>query len=163
MDVTPEYCEKSTVVFGCGNILLGDDGFGPSVIEHLATNYAIPPETCVIDVGTGVRKLLFDLVLSSTKPERIIIVDAMDRGKCPGEVFELLPDQIPEKKTNDFSLHLAPSVNLLRELRDLCQVEVVILACQPAHIPEEVRPGLSETLEKRVPEVSSLIFNRYLK
>lgn len=163
MDLTPEYCQKSTIVIGCGNILLGDDGFGPRVIEHLKKNYVIPPKTCVIDAGTGVRKILFDLILSLKKPGKIIIIDAIDKDKNPGEVFEILLDHIPREKTTDFSLHLAPSINLLKELKDLCQVEVIVLACQPAHIPEEVRPGLSKTLKKKVPDVSRLIFHKYLK
>ena len=33
--VIPDIPDKNVLVFGCGNILLGDDGFGPRVIEEL--------------------------------------------------------------------------------------------------------------------------------
>ena len=32
----------STVIFGCGNLIMGDDGFGPAVIEELKENYQLP-------------------------------------------------------------------------------------------------------------------------
>ena len=41
--------------------------------------------------------------------------------------------------------------NLLRELKDLCHVEVDIVAGQVESIPEAVRPGLSDALAKSVP------------
>ncbi len=44
-----------------------------------------------------------------------------------------------------------PTSNLLRELRDFCHVEVVIIAGQVESIPEAVRPGLSEALARSVP------------
>jgi coenzyme F420 hydrogenase subunit delta len=34
----PEYRDKPIIIFGCGNILFGDDGFGPAVAEELQQN-----------------------------------------------------------------------------------------------------------------------------
>ena len=161
MDYAHEY--RPTIVFGCGNPLLGDDGFGPKVVDYLENNYAIPPEADVVDAGTGLRTLLFDLVLSPRKPERVIIVDAVNKGRSPGEVFEVSLQQMVDEETAALSLHLAPSSSLLAELKYLCGVDVIVLGCQPARIPEEVSPGLSEELERRVPEVSHLIFEKYLE
>jgi len=139
----PEYCRKPVLVLGCGNILLGDDGFGPAVIGHISRRNNLPNHVCLLDVGTSARKILFDIILSSRKPARIIVVDAMDFGGTPGTLSRLDIDSIPENKTDDFSLHQVPTSNLLRELRDLCGVEVIVTVCQPADIPEEVKPGLS--------------------
>ena len=50
---------KSILIFGCGNTLWGDDGFGPAVIEHLHRHYQLPED---VIVGTSIRDLLFDLV-----------------------------------------------------------------------------------------------------
>ncbi|MHC4322613.1 MAG: hydrogenase maturation protease [Planctomycetota bacterium] len=152
MDWTPDCFEKQIVVFGCGNILLGDDGFGPAVIEYMENNYDIPDGVALVNAGTGIRKFLFDMVLSPSRPGRIIIIDAVDKGKPPGEIFEVLLENIPREKCADLSFHQAPSSNLLRELRDFCDVDVVVLACQPAVIPEEVRQGLSEIMENKIPE-----------
>ena len=34
----PDIPDKNILVFGCGNILFGDDGFGPRVAEELLKN-----------------------------------------------------------------------------------------------------------------------------
>ena len=56
--------EKSILIFGCGNILWGDDGFGPAVIAHLKEHYLLPDDVLALDVGTSIRDILFDLILS---------------------------------------------------------------------------------------------------
>lgn len=157
MEDLPEYCNKSTIIFGCGNILFGDDGFGPAVVEELIQNYTIPGDVCVINAGTSVRDILFNIALDEKKPGKIVIVDAVDIGRKPGEIFEIDLEEIPEKKIDDFSMHQMPTSNLLRELRDLCDVEVRILSCQVENIPEEVEPGLSEILKEKVKEMCDKI------
>jgi coenzyme F420 hydrogenase subunit delta len=157
----PEYHDKSIIIFGCGNILFGDDGFGPAVAEELQQNYDIPEHVCVINAGTSVRELLFNITLDEKKPENIIVVDAVDFGKPPGEIFEIDLDELPEKKIDDFSMHQMPTSNLLRELRDLCGVDVRILSCQVEKIPEEVEPGLSLTLRGKVNEMCEMIAKNF--
>ena len=39
-----EMFEKAILIFGCGNILWGDDGFGPAVIECLNEKYHLPDD-----------------------------------------------------------------------------------------------------------------------
>lgn len=140
--------KKSILVFGCGNILLGDDGFGPAVVDHLLENYSLPDDVLVMDIGTSIRDILFDLTLSEKKPKKIIIVDAVDRpGRRPGEVFEIAIEQIPANKTSDFSLHQFPTVNLLQELQNHTGIEVKIIVAQTGEIPDTICPGLSESMK----------------
>lgn len=153
----PECYRRSILVLGCGNLLLGDDGFGPAVIEYLEKNYKIPEDVCIMDAGTGVREILFTITLSENKPKKIIIVDSLDVGRRPGEVFEILIDEIPENKIDDFSIHQLPTSNLLKDLRNLCQVEVTIVAAQIESIPKMVKPGLSESLVNSIPEACEII------
>jgi coenzyme F420 hydrogenase subunit delta len=61
-----EMFEKSILIFGCGNILWGDDGFGPAVIQCLNEQYRLPADVLALDVGTSIRDLLFDLCPPST-------------------------------------------------------------------------------------------------
>ena len=147
-----ELYTKPILLFGCGNTLFGDDGFGPAVIEALEQSQALPEEVAVLDVGTSIREYLFDLVLSPNKPQRIIVLDATDQpGHAPGELFALEIGNISPQKINDFSLHQFPSVNLLQELKDMAWVEVQVLAVQIKHIPDEVQPGLSPEVQAAVP------------
>jgi len=137
--------------------LFGDDGFGPHVAEELQRNYNIPENVGVINAGSSVRNILFDITLSEKKPEKIIIVDAIDAGKTPGEIFELPIDEIPEKKIDDFSMHQLPTSNLLKELKDFCKVDVIIIACQVENIPEEVTASISKKITDAIPEVCKRI------
>ena len=163
LDVVPEYCTKPVVVFGCGNILLGDDGFGPAVAEKLHASGAVPEWVEVIDAGTSVREFLFDIALSEQRPELIVVIDAVDAGRPPGDVFEIRLDDIPSVKISEYSLHQAPTSNLLRELRDHCAVEVVVVACQVGEIPDEVKMGLSPEVEDAVVRTIQLIKKRFLR
>jgi coenzyme F420 hydrogenase subunit delta len=122
----------------------------------LLAHYEIPDDVYVMDVGTGIRKLLFTLALSSKRPQLILIIDAVDKGRTPGESFELPIDDLPPEKIDDFSLHQVPSSNLVRELKD-AGVNIRVLACQTGPIPETVKPGLSDALQDAIPRMCEKI------
>jgi coenzyme F420 hydrogenase subunit delta len=161
MDYIPECYQKSTLILGCGNTLFGDDGLGPAVIDYLEKDCLVPEDVAILDVGTGAREILFTIALAEKKPKRIIIVDAVDCQREPGDISTVPVEDLPEKKIDDFSLHQLPTSNLLKELRDLCQVEVILLAVQPESVPETVRPGLSRKLQDAVPRVGEYIRENY--
>ncbi|MGB3210293.1 MAG: hydrogenase maturation protease [Desulforhopalus sp.] len=142
----------STMIFGCGNVIMGDDGYGPAVIDELNNCYQLPADLQAVDAGTCVREYLFDYLLTEEgRPDRIIILDAVDfPDRTPGEVFQILPAQIPAKKIHDFSLHQFPTVNLLQELEQNTGIGVLILAAQIQYIPDEIGPGLSPAMSKAV-------------
>ncbi len=144
--------EYPIMIFGCGNVIMGDDGYGPAVVDRLNSRYVLPDGLQAVDVGTCVREYLFDyLLMEEGRPRKIIILDAVDfPDRSPGEVFQILPAQIPAKKIHDFSLHQFPTVNLLQELEQNTGIEVLILAAQIEYIPEEISPGLSPAMAKAV-------------
>jgi len=149
--MTSQMFEKRVLIFGCGNLLWGDDGFGPAVVQRLKETHPLPPDVLALDVGTSIREILFDLALSETKPQKLIIVDAVDYPeRRPGEVFEIPVEGIPAAKTADFSLHQFPTVNLLQEIKDHTGIHIKIIVGQVQEIPEEVKPGLSDTLQGAV-------------
>jgi coenzyme F420 hydrogenase subunit delta len=131
------------LILGVGNILFGDDGFGPEAVNHLTRNYRIPDNMYVMDVGTGVRKLLFTLTLSEDLPKEIVILDAVDGGKGDGRVGEIPLEALPSTKVDDFSLHLAPSSNMLHELQEHRGVHVTVVACDVGVAADVIQPGLS--------------------
>ena len=143
IDFLPAFCSARVLVLGVGNMLFGDDGFGPEVARWLSDHYIIPADLYVMDVGTGVRKLLFTLALSESRPEEIIIVDAVDWAQAPGSVVEISAESLPVTKIDDFSLHQVPTSNLLRELQERCGVKVSVVACDVGVVPQEISPGLS--------------------
>jgi len=158
-DVTPDYCACDTLVLGCGNELFGDDGFGRAVARRLHDRPELPGSVLAMDVGTSVREVLFNVVLSPVRPRRIVVVDAVDLGRQPGEVWTLSAGDLPEIKRDDFSMHQVPTSNLLRELSELGGVSVTCVVGQVGGLPTEVRPGLSAAMEHAVDRAVELILN----
>ncbi len=153
------FIAQDVVIFGCGNIYLGDDGFGPAVIEALHRRDCLPAKVEAIDAGTSIRDHLFDYLLAAElRPRHIIIVDSIDRdGRRPGEVFTIDPGTIPAKKIHDFSLHQFPTVNMLQELQEFTDVVVSIIVAQISEPAQEVSHGLSVDIQKAVPTACKLI------
>lgn len=153
-----ELLTSPTVILGCGNTLFGDDGFGPAVIARLEAEGGLPAGALAVDAGTAARELLFDLLLSDRRPGRLIIVDACRLPHlAPGQVVELGLDQLEPAKSNDFSVHHFPSLNLLEELDRRGGVEVRLVALGGAQVPDEVRPGLSPEAAAAVPRACAWI------
>ncbi len=138
------------LLLGVGNVLFGDDGFGPEALTHFTDNYELPEDVHAMDVGTGVRKVLFALSLSEQVPEQIFILDAVDGGAGDGKIGEVPLESLSSGESGGFSLHHAPSGNLLRELRDRRGVKVHIVACDVGAVPEVVQPGLSPAVRQGV-------------
>lgn len=152
----PEYAKKRVLILGVGNVLFGDDGFGPSAADYLLKNCKIPDDIDVMDVGISAGDILFNVALSPMKPERIIILDAVDINRKPGEVFELSIDDLPASKMADFSTHFFPSPNMLKELRQDMGVDIVVLACQAKQMPDAVNPGLSDLVTRALPKAAEM-------
>ncbi len=147
-------------VCGCGNVLLGDDGFGPAVMQDLQSRYVIPSHVSLVDAGTGVRELLLDFLLSAkNRPGMLVIVDSVRfTGKKPGEVFEIIPSTIPHDKIHDFSLHQFPTVNMLSELEEHTDMEVFIVAVQVEKAETEILPQLSPVVQDAVTSASQMVW-----
>ena len=149
--------EKPVLIFGCGNTLFGNDGFGPEVVRHLNQNYRFPESVLVLDVGTGIRDFIFDLILVEKKPELILIIDAVTvEDRTQGEVFLIEPRRLPREKLADFSLHQSPSSSLISQLADQ-GIDVKVIAMHTETIPNEICPGLSPEAVKAVKTAEEMI------
>ncbi len=155
--MTVEIYEKPYLVFGCGNTLFGNDGFGPEVVRHLKDNHKLPDSVLVLDAGTGVRDFIFDLILVDKTPELILLIDAVTvDGREQGEVFTIDPGLVPREKMADFSLHQAPSSNLIAQLVEK-GIEVKVVAMHTEAIPNEISPGLCPEAQKAVPKAAQKV------
>jgi len=153
-----EILTKKILILGCGNVLMGDDGFGPAVIKKLRREYKLPPFVHAEDVGTSVRDVLFNIALLEKRPEHVIVVDAVDKpNRSPGEVFELRLSEIPARKAVDYSFHQFPTSNMLKELAEKCGIRITIVAAQVAAKLEEVGPGLSVPMRLAVRKAADRI------
>lgn len=160
-----------TVVLGCGNILFGDDAAGPLLIELLGQDPDLPRDVALVDAGTGVRNLLFDLIVvpglaepqtagSSPPhgPTTLILVDAATQDGVPaGEIREIDPAQLSPRKISDMSLHLFPTVNLLQDLQRSTGIRVRIVTIQTGRVPDTMDQGLSPEVRDALPRAAALV------
>jgi hydrogenase maturation protease len=70
------------VVLGLGNVLMGDDAFGPHVIKVLEARYDFPAEVELLDGGTPGHEL--STLLEGR--EALIVVDAVRAAGAAGEL-----------------------------------------------------------------------------
>jgi coenzyme F420 hydrogenase subunit delta len=143
------------LVLGCGNILKGDDGVGPAVALRMEDDPRRPGDVHALDLGTSIKHLLFDIV--TMKPEglqRIVIVDAVaQENRLPGEFWEIDVDQMKEEKIKDYSIHMFPSVNLLKKIKEEAGIDLRIIAVQTEYIPEGLDERLTPVVEAAVPAI----------
>ena len=69
-----------TYVLGLGNVLMGDDGFGPAVIRAFEERYAVGPDVEVVDLGTPG----LDLTPWMADAHHVVIVDTVKSKGEPG-------------------------------------------------------------------------------
>ncbi len=73
---------KPARVIGLGNVLLGDDGLGPLVIERLRAEYECGPDVDIVDLGTPG----LDLTPYLSDASLVVCVDAVLADGEPGSL-----------------------------------------------------------------------------
>ena len=128
---------------GVGNVLRGDDGFGPAVIERLGE---MPTGVDVVETGIGGVALLQELLAGC---DGLVLVDAVDRDAAAGTLFELTP-QVGEA-VHVADVHLANPDRVLSMAKSMGALprRVRIVGCQPADV-DVLGAGLSRVVEASV-------------
>ena len=132
---------KRILVAGVGNVLRGDDGFGPAVTELLV---GLPEGAEVVETGTGGIALLQELMVGCSG---LILIDAVERGAPPGTLFFIEPEI--EDAVHVPDVHLANPARVLSMAKTMGVLpeRVVIIGCQPADT-EELCQGLSPPVQR---------------
>lgn len=138
-----------TAVIGVGNELMGDDSIGPHIARSLLERKVLPDEVMVIDEGRGGMRLVHHI----KDVEKLIVIDAADIGKAPGEFKVFRPEEVETIKdlsgTNIHEWDLLKMLELSKMLGE-CPDDIRIIAIQPAYM--ELGEGLSDILKNRVDE-----------
>ncbi len=134
---------RRILVAGVGNVLRGDDGFGPAVTRVLGS---LPAEVDVVETGIGGISLVHELMAGV---DGLVIVDAVDRGAEPGTVFVIEPEVGEAVHVPD--VHLANPERVLNMAKGLGVLpeRVVIVGCQPTDV-EGLGGPLSPPVERAV-------------
>lgn len=142
-------------ILGCGNILKGDDGFGPAVAVYLESHYHPKENVTILDAGLACGEWLKPLIYDDLRPQKIIIVDVLDMELAPGEITIFTADKL---KLSDFSIssHFFPDKYIIEEL--LSQgVDITFVSCQQVSIPKDISIDLSEIILETVPKVADIV------
>ena len=124
-------------IIGVGNIMRGDDGCGPKLIESLKKKNI---SASLFDCGTVPENYIFPILATSC--DTVILVDAADFGMSPGsiKVFSLNEVSGSGLSTHNFSLRLF--TDLLTTGKD--NLNIFVVSIQPKTI------GLGESLSEEV-------------
>jgi hydrogenase maturation protease len=144
---------KNVAVFGIGNVLIGDDAAGPSIIRFLEAHYEFPPNVFLEDLGTP----SLDLAARMAGFDAVIFLDAVSAKADPGEIRQY--DRAAIVK-NPPSIRMSPHDPSLKETVIL----VELLPDGPSYItligivPETLDGfGLSDVVRAAVPEVAQRV------
>ncbi|HET8953556.1 MAG TPA: hydrogenase maturation protease [Solirubrobacteraceae bacterium] len=131
------------LVAGVGNVLRGDDGFGPAVIARLGP---LPAGVETVETGIGGIALLQELLAGC---DGLVVIDAVDRGAEPGTVFELDPQVADAVHIADVHLANPDRVLSMAKTMGVLPSRVRIVGCQPASV-DELGEGLTEVVDAAV-------------
>lgn len=140
------------LVAGVGNVLRGDDGFGPAVVARLGD---LPSGVEVVETGIGGVALLQELLAGC---DGFVLVDAVDRGAAAGTLFELAPEVGEAVHVAD--VHLANPDRVLSMAKTMGALpdRVRIVGCQPAEV-DELGQGLSPVVERTL-DIAAVMVRR---
>lgn len=88
-ELAPDPCDL--LVIGCGNLLRGDDAFGPRLIR-LLFEQGVPQGVRLVDGGTAGMDVAFQM----QGARRVVIVDASSTDASPGTVFRVPGEELAE-------------------------------------------------------------------
>ena len=140
-------------VFGIGNVLIGDDAAGPTIIRHLESHYDFPAEVFVEDLGTP----SLDLAGRMCGFDAVIFVDAVSAKADPGEIRQYNRAEIVR---NPPSLRMSPHDPSLKETIILVEIlpdgpsYITLIGIVPKSLDQF---GLSEEVLASVPVVAEMV------
>lgn len=146
------------LVAGIGNIFLGDDGFGPAVIENMLAQPERFRGTAEI-VDFGIRGM--DLAYALTGGiDAAVLIDATARGGEPGTLYVIEPTGggVPEIQTH--AMDPARVLAFAATIGELPRV-VRVIGCEPARLDDDgdVVDGLSPQVAAAIEPAVTLVID----
>lgn len=135
-DIFKRILKGRVVIVGIGNVLRGDDGLGPELVQRLS--YKV--EACCINAGNALENHLGPI--GRYNPDTVLLVDAMHLGLRPGDVRIVDPSRIEHA---GLSTHDVSPCLFLDFLVEASNCNVFLLGVQPEGI--EIGSGMSTAVQ----------------
>jgi hydrogenase maturation protease len=142
------------LIYGAGNLILSDEGFGVHFVRHLEKFYEIPENVELYDGGTLGIMVHFKF----EEADKVILVDVVDTAGEPGDIFRYDREEIMLKK---IPVKMSPhqiglqEMLLLSEMRDAPQSDLTFYGI----VAGSLDPGdqLSAPLQQGLEKVAGLV------
>ncbi|BCS52221.1 HyaD/HybD family hydrogenase maturation endopeptidase [Geobacter sp. SVR] len=143
-----------TLIFGAGNLLLSDEGFGVHFVKYLQDNYQFPEDVELYDGGT----LGIMVTHWLEEADQVYLVDVVEAKGEPGDIYRYEKDDF---MLGRLPVKLSPhqigiqEVLALSEIRGRCPEQVTLLGAIPASYEAGVE--LSPVLAEKLPGLAELV------
>ena len=137
------------LILGIGNILWADEGFGVRCVEAMNAAYQFGDDVVLMDGGTQGLYLLPYLV----DAQRLIVFDALDYGKKPGEMVIARDDEVPRfMGVKKMSLHQTgfQEVIACASLAGRLPESMLLIGVQPEHL-DDFGGSLRDSVKAQIP------------
>jgi len=148
-----EIYAADVMVMGIGCILYSDEGFGVRVVEKMEALYEFSDNALLVDGGV----LGINLLGVISKPDHLIVVDAIRNKGEPGDLYRLAGEKIPQRIRAKNSLHQVDFLEALTLCQALDKVpETVIIGVEPEDIDTQSLE-LTPTIRTKIDPVIEMV------
>ena len=130
---------KKTVILCVGNRQGGDDAVGPYIADRL--NKYQSKNLIIIDAGIAPEN--FTGVVKNHKPERLIIVDAIEMDLYPGEIRNVPPDRIGVMHVSTHGIPLSVLIKYFSQYIDT----IMLIGIQPTQMDGSLTDVIKQSVE----------------
>ena len=142
------------LIFGAGNLILSDEGFGVHFVNYMAETYHVPENVELYDGGT----LGIMVTHKFEEADKVFLVDIVDAPGNPGEIRRYVKEDI---MLNKIPVKMSPhqigiqEMLFISELRGACPPDLTFFGI----IPSSLEPGneLSPPLKDGLAQIARLL------
>lgn len=146
---------KKIKVLGCGQKLVGDDGFGVRVVEELQ-KMQLPENVECIDAGVGGMSILSWI----EDADKVIIIDAVHTENEPvGHIYSFTDKELPPSDMFGLSLHdmnLVDTINIGKHVQKM-PGEILIFGVEIPELDMVFTTEMSPEVEAAIPKVVDMV------
>jgi hydrogenase maturation protease len=151
---------KKVLVAGVGNRLMGDDGFGPRVID-LLSSAPLPENVEVRDIGTAGLTIATDL----SGYDLVVFLDSINVEGEPGRLHKsgiVVEEDVGDiTELSRFTLHEVGLEGLLKFAKaiDVLPPRVILIGCKPKALSPtlELSPEVEDALDTAAEMIISTV------
>ncbi|MFA5085780.1 MAG: hydrogenase 3 maturation endopeptidase HyCI [Candidatus Omnitrophota bacterium] len=130
-------------IIGIGNIMRGDDGFGPKLIESLKKKNT---KANLFDCGTVPENYIFPILTTSC--DTVILVDVADFKAEPGSMKVLSLNELSGAGLSTHNASIRLFTDLLMTGKDGLNIFAVTVQPKSIAFGESLSPAVSEGVDK---------------